>query len=92
LKLHVLAGYSPHDGRLAVAGAEVTGFEAHDAPIGGRLLVPGGGEPLLADRAYDSHRLRVRARRPGLTPNIRARADFCSNQAGGSPGIQLRQG
>jgi hypothetical protein len=74
LKLHVLAGYSPHDGRLAVAGAEVTGFEAHDAPIGGRLLVPGGGEPLLADRGLPApNGLRVRARRLGLTPNIRFR-------------------
>jgi len=73
LKLHVLTGYSPDDGRLAVARAEVTGFNAHAAPVGERLLIPGGGEVLLADRAYDSHRLRVRARRLGLVPNIKFR-------------------
>jgi hypothetical protein len=73
LKLHVLARYSPHDGRLAVARAEVTGFFAHDAPVGERLLTDGGGEMLLADRAYDSNRLRRRARCHGLVPNIKFR-------------------
>jgi hypothetical protein len=73
LKLHVLAGYSPDEGRLAIARAEVTGFFAHDAPVGERLLTDGEGEMLLADKAYDSNRLRRRARRHGLVPNIKFR-------------------
>jgi hypothetical protein len=52
----MLAGYSREDRRLAVARAEVASFTAHDASVGEKLLIPGRGEPLLADRAYDSHR------------------------------------
>ena len=71
LKLHVLAAYHPGSGVLAIARAEVTGFNVHDVTQAERLLIHGDGGLLLGDAAYDSHRLRVKARRLGLLPCIK---------------------
>ncbi|RMF90337.1 MAG: hypothetical protein D6733_04150 [Methanobacteriota archaeon] len=75
LKLHVFVCYFVDLGLLALAGAEATLFYCHDAPVGEGLVeaVEGDGEPLLADRGYDSDRLRRKCRRQGFAPNIRFR-------------------
>ena len=76
LKLHVLVGYSRQAGALAVVSARVTGGNVADCTQLGQLLegFEGGGEPLLADRGYDSKRNVEIAARHGFRPVIKPRA------------------
>ena len=75
LKMHVLVGYSPQAGALAIASARVTAGNVADCTQLGRLLegIQGMGEPLLGDRGYDSRRDREIAARHGFKPVIKPR-------------------
>ncbi|MEM3420659.1 MAG: transposase [Candidatus Hadarchaeum sp.] len=76
LKLHALVGYSPQAGALAIVSAKVTAGNVADCAQLGRLLdgFKGGGEPLLADRGYDSRRNVEIAAHHGFKPVIKPRA------------------
>jgi len=76
LKLHALVGYSRQAGALAIASARVTAGNVADCTQLGRLLegIEGNGEPLLADRGYDSRRNREIAMRHGFRAVIKPRA------------------
>jgi len=76
LKLHLLVGHSEPFGALAIASARVTAGNVADCTQLERLLdgIGGGGEPLLADRGYDSRRNREVAAKHGFRPVIKPRA------------------
>lgn len=76
LKLHALVGYSPRAGALAIASARVTAGNVSDCTQLKQLLeeIQGGGEPLLADRGYDSRRNREVAAKHGFRAVIKPRA------------------
>jgi len=76
LKMHVLVGYSREAGALAVASARVTAGNVADCTQLKWLLVGlnGSGEPLLADRGYDSRRNNEIAARHGFRAVIKPRA------------------
>ena len=76
LKLHALVGYSRQAGALAIASARVTAGNVADCTQLGRLLegIDGNGEPLLADRGYDSRQNIEVAARHGFKPVIKPRA------------------
>ena len=76
LKMHVLVGYSRPAGALAVVSARVTASNVADCTQLKRLLegFEGRGEPLLADRGYDSRRNLEVAARHGFRPVIKPRA------------------
>ena len=76
LKLHVVVGYSPQAGALAIASAKVTAGNVADCTQLKRLLdgFEGNGEPLLADRGYDSRWNVEVATRHGFKPVIKPRA------------------
>ena len=76
LKLHVLVGYSRRAGALVVTAAGVTRDNVTDGTQLGRLLegLQGNGEPLLADRAYDSQRNLELASEHGFKPVIKPRS------------------
>lgn len=76
LKMHVLVGYSPQAGALAIASARVTAGNVADCTQLDRLLegIQGMGEPLLGDRGYDSQLNIDTAARHGFRAVIKPRA------------------
>jgi len=75
-KLHTLVGYSRQAGALVVFAARVTNADVTDGSQLGYLLkgLRGGGEPLLADAAYDSeHNLQLALER-GFKPLVKPRS------------------
>lgn len=75
LKLHAFVGYSRQAGALVVISARVTKPNVPDGTQLGYLLTgfEGGGEPMLADSAYDSERNIELAMKHGLKPVIKPR-------------------
>jgi hypothetical protein len=75
LKLHVLMGYSRRASALVVFSARVTRANVTDGSQLGYLLkgLRAGGEPLLADSAYDCERNLKLALEQGFRPLIKPR-------------------
>ena len=92
LKLHVLAAYHPGSGVLAIARAEVTGFNVHDVTQGERPLIQGEDSLLLGDVAYDYQGLRVKAMHMGTRALHKVQAHHDADEEGGGDGLLLRQG
>jgi len=76
LKLHALMGYSRRASALVVFSARVTRANVTDGSQLGYLLkgMRAGGEPLLADSAYDCERNLKLAIRQGFRPLIKPRS------------------